>query len=438
MNEIDRRRFVELAVLTGAATFVGALPACASTGKTARTAGETGSGFDPAGLDRLHRLIAGYVDRGVLPGAVILLSRGGKVWVDPVGTHMVGGGTPMRRDTIFRIASMTKPITAAAVMMLVEAGKIRLDEAVDRLLPELANRRVLKRIDGSLDDTVTAARPISVRDLLAFTMGFGIVFPLDTYPIQKAASQLHVSVIPPRPHSAPEPDEWMRRLGSLPLMYQPGERWLYNTAFDVLGVLVRRASGQSFETFLRERIFEPLGMRDTGFNVPAAKISRVPEVYFANPATKALAPYAPLAANELIRAPAFPSGAGGLYSTVDDFHVFARMLLNGGEHNGRRIVSADSVRQMTTDQLTPQQKAVSGLFPGFFNNRGWGFGVSMITRADDVSPVPGRYGWDGGFGTYWYNDPAKRLVGMLMTQRGIDQESPAPAFWKAVYESIRG
>jgi CubicO group peptidase (beta-lactamase class C family) len=438
MNEMDRRKFLELAALTSAAAFVVALPACASTAGTTQTTGGLRNGFDQAGLDRLHKLLAGYVDRGILPGAVVLLGRGAEVWVDPVGAHMVGGGTAMRRDTIFRIASMTKPITAAATMMLVEAGKIRLDEPVDRLLPELANRRVLKSIDVGLEDTVPAVRPIVVRDLLAFTMGFGIVFPLDTYPIQNATSQLHVSEIPPRPHAFPEPDEWMRRLGTLPLMYQPGERWLYNTPADVLGVLVRRASGQPFDAFLRDRIFEPLGMSDTGFNVPPAKIFRVPEVYFANPETKALVPYAPLAATELIRMPAFPSGAGGLYSTVDDFHVFARMLLNGGEHNDRRILSADSVRQMTTDQLTPQQKAGSGLFPGFFNNRGWGFGVSMITRADDVSAVPGRYGWDGGFGTYWYNDPAKRLVGMLMTQRAIDQQSPAPAFWKAVYESMRG
>src|SRR5207248_1271240 len=180
MNEIDRRRFLELAALTGASAAIGALSACGSTRGVARTTNNTPEAFDPAGLDTVHALMARLVARGVLPGAVMLLSRGSEVHADAVGYQEIGGGTPMQRDTIFRIASMTKPITAAATMMLIESGKIRLDEAVDRLLPELANRRVLKQIDGPIDDTVPAARAITVRDLLAFTMGFGIVFPLDT------------------------------------------------------------------------------------------------------------------------------------------------------------------------------------------------------------------------------------------------------------------
>ncbi len=182
----------------------------------------------------------------------------------------------MRRDTIFRITSMTKPVTAAAAMILVEECKLRLDEPVDRLLPELADRKVLKRIDGPLDDTVPAHRPITVRDLLTFRMGFGLILgPQDKYPILKAASEQGIMVGPPKPPTLHAPDEWMRRFGTLPLMHQPGEKWLYNTASDVLGVLVARAAGQRLETFLRERIFEPLSMQDTDFSVPAEKLDRL-------------------------------------------------------------------------------------------------------------------------------------------------------------------
>ena len=233
-------------------------------------------GLSRARLARMHDVMAGYVERGEVPGLVTLVSRRGEVHVDAIGMKALGGSDPMRRDTIFRISSMTKPITAAATMILVEECKLRLDEPVDRLLPELADRKVLKRLDGPLDDTVPANRPITVRDLLTFRMGFGIIMaPPDTYPIQRAVSELLLGQGPPNPSTPPAPDEWIRRLGTLPLMHQPGEKWMYNTGSDVLGVLIARASGQPLETFLRERIFEPLGMKDTGFSVPAAKIDRL-------------------------------------------------------------------------------------------------------------------------------------------------------------------
>jgi CubicO group peptidase (beta-lactamase class C family) len=165
-------------------------------------------------------------------------------------------------------------------MILVEECKLRLDEPVDALLPELAERQVLKRLDGPLDDTVPAKRPITVRDLLTFRMGFGqIMAPLDAYPILKAANELQIGMGPPNPSTMPAPDEWMRRLGSLPLMHQPGERWMYNTGSDVLGVLIARASGRELPTFLRERLFEPLEMRDTGFSVPEASLDRLATSY---------------------------------------------------------------------------------------------------------------------------------------------------------------
>src|SRR5919205_2361155 len=214
------------------------------------------AGLSRARLGRMREVMAGYVERGEVPGLVTLVSRRGNLHVDAIGTKAVGGSDPMGRDTIFRISSMTKPITAAAAMILVEECKLRLDEPVDRLLPELADRKVLKRLDGPLDDTVPAKRAITVRDLLTFRMGLGMIMgPPDVYPILKAANEQQIGMGPPSPSTMPAPDEWMRRLGSLPLMHQPGEKWMYNTGSDVLGVLIARAAGQPLETFLRERIF---------------------------------------------------------------------------------------------------------------------------------------------------------------------------------------
>src|SRR6266704_835248 len=232
-------------------------------------------GLSKERLSRMHEVMADYVERGDVPGLVTLVSRRGEVHVDVIGTQAIGESPPMRRDTIFRISSMTKPIIAVATMILVEECELRLDEPVDRLLPELADRKVLKRLDGPLDETVPAKRPITVRDLLTFRMGFGqMMAPPDSYPILKVASEQQIGMGPPSPSTMPTPDEWIRRLGTLPLMHQPGDKWMYNTGSDVLGVLIARASGQPLETFFRERIFEPLGMEDTGFSVPATKLER--------------------------------------------------------------------------------------------------------------------------------------------------------------------
>ena len=245
-------------------------------------------GLSKARLARMHDVMAGYVDRGEMPGLVTLISRHGEVHVDALGMKAGGRNDPMRRDTIFRIASMSKPITAAAAMILVEECKLRLDEPVDRLLPELAGRKVLKRIDGPLDDTVPAKRAITLRDLLTFRMGFGVMMaPPDTYPIQKAMTEAGI-IIGPKSDSPHAPDEWIKHFGSLPLMHQPGEKWMYHSGSDVLGVLIARACGKPLETFFRERIFEPLAMNDTSFSVPAAKLDRLAASYQLNPKTGAL------------------------------------------------------------------------------------------------------------------------------------------------------
>jgi CubicO group peptidase (beta-lactamase class C family) len=382
----------------------------------------------------------GYVERGEVPGLITLVSRRGEVHVDAIGTMAYQGSDPMQRDTIFRISSMTKPITATATMILVEECRVRLDEPVDRLLPELAWRQVLKRLDGPLDDTVPANRPITVRDLLTFRMGFGqMMAPPDAYPILKAANEKQIGMGPPSPDTLPAPDEWIRRLGQLPLMHQPGEKWMYNTGSDVLGVLIARASGQQLEAFLRERIFDPLGMKDTGFSVPGYKLNRLATSYWTNFESEKIEVYDEAVGGQWSRPPAFPSGAGGLVSTIDDYLAFGQMMLDHGKHGSERILSRLSVEAMTIDQLTSEQKAVSGLIPGSFDSQGWGFGMSVVTRRDDISSVPGRYGWDGGMGTSWYSDPKEEMVTILMTQQSWTSPSPPNVcldFWTSAYQAI--
>ena len=397
-------------------------------------------GLSAERLKRLHDVMTGYVERGEVPGLVTLVARRGEGHVDAIGAMAAGSEEPMRRDTIFRISSMTKPITAAAAMILIEECALRLDEPVHRLLPELANRQVLKRPDADLDDTVPAHRPITVRDLFTFTMGLGIVAAAPgTVPIADALAELELGQGMPSPQTPPAPDEWIRRLGTLPLMYQPGERWMYNTGSDVLGVLIERASGQPFETFLKERIFDPLGMKDTGFDVIWDRTGRLATSYVIDPDSGAAAIYDEPADGQWSRLPSFPSGGGGLVSTVDDFLAFADMLRGKGVSRGERILSRPSVEFMTSDQLTPEQKAASGLVPGFFRVHGWGFGVAVVTERTEVAKSVGTYGWDGGMGTSWYNDPAEDLTMILLTQQAWT--SPIPPrlfqdFWTATYQAI--
>jgi CubicO group peptidase (beta-lactamase class C family) len=382
---------------------------------------------------RMHDALAGHVARGDVPGLIAVVARRGVAEVDVLGTTAAGGSEPVRRDSIVRISSMTKPVTAAAAMALIDDGKVALDEPVDRLLPELAARRVLRQIDGPLDDTVPAHRPITVRDLLSFTLGMGILLaPPGSTPIQRALDELRLGQGIPQPQAAPPPDEWLRRLGTLPLMHQPGERWMYNTGSDVLGALVARASGRPLEPFLRERILEPLGMTDTGFSVSPAQRDRLVTSYVVDPATGALRLFDP-PDGQWSRPPAFPAGGAGLVSTADDFLAFAEMLRNAGSHRGTRVLSAAAVAAMTRDQLSPAQKAASQWVPGFFDRLGWGFGMAVVTGPDD-SAAPGSYGWDGGLGTVWRTDPRAEVVTLLLTQRAWSRPEPPPVcrdFWRA-------
>ncbi|WP_433297501.1 serine hydrolase domain-containing protein [Actinoplanes sp. CA-030573] len=365
----------------------------------------------------LRDAIAARVGRGEFPGVVALTARGDDVVVHTVGVTRFGGDVPMRRDTPFRIASMTKPVMAVATLMLAEDDRLDLEEPVTKLLPELAGQRVLRRPDGPLGDTVEAVRPITVADLLTQTLGFGMIVTGDgidpPFPIVRAWQDLGLVLGDPDPRTPHDPDEWIRRFGSLPLIHQPGEQWMYNVGISVLGVLLARADGRSLPELLRERVFEPLGMRGTGFWLPAERAAELPQCYRTDFATGKLGEI-DSGPEVWSTPPPFPSGSGGLVSTADDFLAFARMLLDGGVHGGTRLVSEPSVAAMTSNHLTPAQIEGGGMLLG---GSGWGYGTAVTVEADEVSG-PGRYGWSGGYGTSWFNDPAAGLIAIVLSQTG--------------------
>jgi CubicO group peptidase (beta-lactamase class C family) len=386
-------------------------------------------------IDGLFAALDGHVAGGSVPGFVALLGRGNSVHVHTAGVRDIESAAPMQRDTIFAVASIGKPITAVSAMVLVEEGVLGLDDPVDPWLPELADRRVIRSLEADLDDTVPARRPITLRDLLTMRMGLGAVFadPAGS-PLLQRMTELEVA---PGPRLfSHSPDEFMRRIGSLPLVHQPGERWLYHTGLDVAGVLIARASGMSLGAFQRERIFEPLGMADTGFFASGEKAERLATCYWRNPETGALGIWNPASGGSFREPPPFEAGGGGHVSTVDDFLAFGRMLLGKGTYRGRRILSEESVAMMLTDQITPQQKESSPFFPGFWKTHGWGLGTGIVTAADDISPVPGRFGWWGGFGTTFWCDPATDTVALLFSQRmmsGADDTALSEDFLRVAF-----
>ncbi|MEV5574909.1 serine hydrolase domain-containing protein [Spirillospora sp. NPDC052269] len=370
----------------------------------------------------LAELLAQSVDNSVVPGAVALVTQGEKTEFAAAGNTSLEGGVPMKRDTIFRITSLTKPITAAAAMMLVEDGRIALDDAVREWLPELAAPVVVRTPRSPVDDVVPAARPITVEDLLTFRAGYG--FPADfTLPaVQRLMDELQQFVM--EPDVAPKPDEWMEILSTIPMVSQPGEAWRYNTCSDILGVLIARVAGRPLDEFLGERIFAPLGMSDTGFWVPEGKTHRFVPSYGRRPDGTLELHDTPVGGH-WNRPPAFPSGAGGLVSTVDDWAALGRMLLA----DGGGLLSPASVRLMLSDHTTPAQRDAVRLF---LQGQGWGFGGAVDINEDEPWARPGRYWWTGGTGTTAQIDPSTNTVAVLLTQ--VEMESPVPpplmtAFW---------
>jgi CubicO group peptidase (beta-lactamase class C family) len=396
-------------------------------------------GLSKPRLERLHQVLSGYIERRELPGLVALVSRHDDVHVETLGTKGIDESAPMKRDTIFRIASLSKPITAVAAMILVEECKLRLDDSIEPWLPELANRRVLKSIASQPDDTIPARRAITVRDLLTFRMGFGSIMAMpDTYPIQKLIREYRIGGDgPPLPAKGPTTEEWIRSLSSLPLIAQPGDRWLYHVSSDVLGLLIARVTGQSLGTFLRERLFDPLGMKDSAFFVPAKKIDRFLPSYWLNRQTKKLDVFDDVANSSWRREPPFESAGGGLVSTIDDHFAFSRMMLNKGRLGREQILSRAAVELMTSDQVTPAERAGNEIF--FGAHRSWGFGMAVDIHRNDVYRTPGRFGWDGGFGTSAYTDPVNGMIGILFTQRMMDSPEPPKVFtdfWTLAYGAM--
>lgn len=378
--------------------------------------------FTTDGPDKVKAALAKHVDSGAIPNLIGLIARGDQTHIFPLGRmSRDAGAAAVGRDAIFRIASMTKPLTAAAAMMLVEEGKLRFDEPIERLAPELANRQVLRAPGAELTDTVPANRPITLEDVMSFRLGWGVVF--DDTPFMRAAAEVPGFGMP-NPASPLTPDTYMAELGKLPLQAQPGERWIYTVGSNVLGVLVARAAGKPFEVFLQERIFGPLGMLDTSFFAPLAKQNRLVTGYM-NDAGK-LVPFEPWN-GMYARPPSFPAGDGGLVSTAEDYAAFARFLQTGAGRDGKRLLSDASLLAMRTNHLTePQRRAGADILLSY---RGWGYGMGVNVTASPQGVPAGAYGWDGGFGTSWFNEPKSGLTAILLTQRVFDGPDP-PAVHK--------
>jgi CubicO group peptidase (beta-lactamase class C family) len=351
----------------------------------------------------LRELLIRHVDAGTIPGGVAVLGAG-NVEVAAAGVVSVGGG-PMGADAIMRIQSMTKAVTSVAALRLVEAGRLRLDQSLVDWLPELADRRVLRRPAAELDDTVPARRAITLRHLLTNASGYGMI--LQDSPLQRAMAANGTEAGPEPPAMGAE--EWLRRLTELPLAFQPGEGWRYHHSFGVLGILISRVTGRPLGEHLAEDIFGALGMTDTALWVADGKLDRLPAAY--RHGGEGLVQIEPAGGGFYAGAPSFDVSHGELVSTARDYHRFARMLADGGRVSGRPMISPDHLRQMTSDQVPAAGKTPDSFFPGFWDGLGWGFGVAVQTEG----PQRGRFGWSGGLGTDFFVDP-DGTVGVLLTQ----------------------
>ncbi|MDO3638855.1 serine hydrolase domain-containing protein [Mycolicibacterium arseniciresistens] len=349
------------------------------------------------------------VDAGVLAGAVTLVWRGGRIeQVNEIGHRDIEAGLPMRRDTVFRIASMTKPVTVAAAMALVEEGKLALTDPVTKWLPELADLRVLDTPGGPLDRTHPARRPITVDDLMTHRSGLAYFFSV-TGPLARAYGRISAKQ---------SPDAWLAEIAALPLQHHPGDRMTYSNATDVLGVLLERIEGATLQDVMTERILGPLGMADTGFFVDPRNRGRVATMYkLTDDDTLSHDAMGPPTTTP----PPFCMGGANLFSTADDYLRFARMLLEGGTVDGVRVLSEESVRSMRTDRLTPEQKRHPFLGMPFWIGRGFGLNLSVVTDPAKSRQLfgpggAGTFGWPGAYGTWWQADPAADMILIYLIQ----------------------
>ncbi len=367
-----------------------------------------------------------FVDSHEVPGLVAAVGRDDEIDVVVLG-HQSVDGPPMAQDSLFRIASITKPMVTALALTFVADGTIRLEQPIDDLLPELASPRVLRSLTGPVDDTVPAARAITVGHLLTSTNGHGFPSDFSAPVVQLLSDRLHQG--PPQPQQVPPPEEWMAILADIPLLHQPGEAFTYNTAFDILGVLVARAGGRPLPDLMATRILEPLGMTETGFAFPAGTDHRR-TCYYRRGGDGLVEIDGP--DGQWSTVPAFPSGAGGLVSTVADVLAFQRMLLAGGGD----ILPAALVTAMTTDQLTPEIRATDTVF---LDGQSWGLGGAVDIERRNSWNVQGRYGWVGGTGTSAYVVPSDGSVAILLAQvelAGPTGSTVIEGFWTAAAEHL--
>lgn len=399
-------------------------------------AGTPGAGTSSERFDRLERILAAHVERGELAGVSSLVARHGEV------VHFAATGlrdrersAPIERDTIFRIYSMSKPITSVAVLMLVERGQLLLGDPVSKFIPELAGMKVLRTPDSPLEDVVPAPREMTVRDLLTHTSGLASSLPGVGTP--KAIEQAYLAADLRGSQTALAPRDWIARLARVPLVHPPGTKFLYGVSTDVLGQIVAVVSGKPFEVFLREEIFEPLGMPDTAFFVPVEKRDRFAANYGPGPDGALVLVDAP-STSRYLEPPAFPSGAGGLVSTIDDYLRFCEMLRRGGELDGLRLLSRKSIELMTTNHLTDEERDVP-MLTGWFPGQGFGLGFSVVESLAPGATLGsvGQYGWGGAAGTYFWVDPEEELVAILMIQLFPPGGIPiVPEFKNGVYQAI--
>jgi CubicO group peptidase (beta-lactamase class C family) len=374
----------------------------------------------PVNLDGNQTSIHEAVDAGLLAGAVTLVWQSGQVLqVNELGYRDVDAGLPMQRDTIFRIASMTKPVTVAAAMTLVEEGKLALTDPVAKWVPELSDMRVLTDPRGPLDKTGPARRPITIDDLMTHRSGLAYAFSV-LGPLSRAYGRMSFRQ---------DQDRWLAELAELPLAHQPGDRLTYSHGTDVLGIAISRIEGKSLSEVLSERIFGPVGMPDTGFSVGTAGRRRAATMYKLDEENvlrhDVMGP-AP------ITDPPFCTGGAGLWSTGDDYLRFARMLLEGGSLDGVRVLSEDTVRLMRTDRLTDEQKQHPFLGAPFWVGRGFGLNLSVVTDPAKSRQLfgPGGLGtfsWPGAYGTWWQADPSADLILIYLIQNLPDMSGDVAA-----------
>jgi CubicO group peptidase (beta-lactamase class C family) len=405
-------------------------------------------GFDPAKLAGIGPALQAFVDCGELAGIVTLTSQGGEiVQSDAIGWSDIETGIPMRPDTLFRIASMTKPITSVAALMLVEEGRIALDDPVSRWVPELADCRVLRDAAGPLEDMVPARRAITVEDLLTHRSGIAYA-PFSEGPLQQA----YETALGDPGMNRLTPDEWLAALGTLPLAYQPGERFHYGHSSDVLGFLIGRVEGKPFRQVLQERIFAPLGMPDTDFWLPFEKRNRLASLYGFNEESGRLAKIKPEMYDE---PPGYTPGGGGLISSASDYHRFAQMLLGEGTLDGVRLLRPETVRLMWTNRLTDAQRQIPFAGMPLFQKSGFGLGLSIAEDLIDnpyACGAPGSITWPGIFGTWWQADPANDLIMIYLIQhqvpvsahsgstiatgRGAAGRRALPVYQRGIYDAL--